>query len=169
MTLGHQRQSGAVLRITVDRSSEKIQRQSDAILLPGDRVWEGAQIQIVGREIDGWPLRRSSDFGSLQCRLDDASNADCDLVLKFEDVFQRAIEPLCPEMSAGFGFDQLRGDAHPATGFANRAFEQVSYPQFTPDLPRIDTLPLVGETRIAGDDEQPADAGQRSDDLLDHA
>jgi hypothetical protein len=30
-------------------------------------------------------------------------------------------------------------------------------------------LALVGEGRIAGDDEEPADAGERGDDLLDHA
>src|SRR6266404_4808572 len=37
------------------------------------------------------------------------------------------------------------------------------------DLLHIDGLPFVGEARIAGDDEEPADAGEGGDDLLDHA
>jgi len=38
-----------------------------------------------------------------------------------------------------------------------------------PDLLHIDRLAFVGKARIAGDHEQPADARERSDDLLDHA
>src|SRR6266404_6011159 len=37
------------------------------------------------------------------------------------------------------------------------------------DLLHIDGLPFVGEAGIAGDDEEPADAGEGGDDLLDHA
>src|SRR5262249_25664635 len=37
------------------------------------------------------------------------------------------------------------------------------------DLLHIHRLALVGEARIAGDDEQPADVGECRNDLLDHA
>jgi hypothetical protein len=37
------------------------------------------------------------------------------------------------------------------------------------DLLHVDGLALVDEARIAGDDEKPADAGERGDDLPDHA
>ena len=37
-----------------------------------------------------------------------------DLVLQFEDVVERAVEAVGPEVRAGGGVDQLAGDAHPA-------------------------------------------------------
>ena len=49
------------------------------------------------------------------------------------------------------------------------SFEHVTYSELAPDLLHIDGLAFVHKTRIAGDDEQPADAGERGDDLLDHA
>src|SRR5438105_10502949 len=72
-------------------------------------------------------------------------------------------------MRAGRCVDQLPGNAHPVTALAYRAFEHITNAEFTADALHIDCLALVGEARIAGDDEQPADARQRGDDLLDHA
>ena len=67
------------------------------------------------------------------------------------------------------GVDQLRRDANAPGGLAHRAFEHVVHAQFAPDLLHVDRLPFVREARISGDDEQPADARQRGDNLLDHA
>src|SRR5580693_9660827 len=61
--------------------------------------------------------------------------------------------------------DQLRGDADPAARFAHRAFENIAHTQFAADRLHIDRLALVGEARIAGDDEEPADAGECRNDL----
>src|SRR5271165_1900610 len=61
------------------------------------------------------------------------------------------------------------GDADPVAALAHRAFEHVAHAELAPDLFHIDGLALVSEARIAGDDEEPADAAQRGDDLLDHA
>ena len=72
-------------------------------------------------------------------------------------------------MRAGEGVDQLRGDAHPAAALPDRAFEHIPHAELAPDLLHIDRSTLVGEARIAGDDEEPADARERGDDLLDHA
>src|SRR6516162_3061429 len=72
-------------------------------------------------------------------------------------------------MRAGESIDQLPSDPHPTAGFAHRALEDVADAELPPDLLHVDRLALVGETRIAGDHEQPADARERSDDLLDHA
>src|SRR6516162_2049974 len=46
---------------------------------------------------------------------------------------------------------------------------KIRLPGHQPDAAALDGLALVSKSRIAGDDEQPADAGQRGDDLLDHA
>ena len=85
---------------------------------------------------------------------------DRHLVLKLEDVFERAVEAIGPEMRAGDRIDQLRGDAHPVAALAHRAFEHVAHAEFAADLLHVDGLPFVGEARIAGDHEQPADAAR---------
>src|ERR1700730_10885715 len=72
-------------------------------------------------------------------------------------------------MRAGDRVDQLPGNADPIAAFAHRAFEHIAHAKLMPDLLRIGRLALVRETRIAGDDEQPADARERGNDLLYHA
>ena len=54
------------------------------------------------------------------------------------------------------GVDQLAGDAHAVAGLAHAAFEHIAHAEFAADLLHIDRLALVGEARIAGDDEEPA-------------
>src|SRR5262249_1227965 len=54
-------------------------------------------------------------------------------------------------------------------GLSHRAFEHIAHPELSPDPLHIDGLALVGEARIAGDDEEPFDTRQRGDDFLDHA
>jgi len=105
----------------------------------------------------------------LQCRLDHPGDADRDLILKVEDVLQRAVKAVGPQMRAAQCIDQLRGNSHPASRFAHRAFEHIADAEFAADLFHIDRLTLVRKARIAGDHEEPADAGERGDDLLDHA
>jgi hypothetical protein len=72
-------------------------------------------------------------------------------------------------MCAALRVDQLRRDAYAAGRFAQRAFEHVSDTQFPADLFHIDGLAFARKARIARDHEEPADAAERSDDLLDHA
>jgi hypothetical protein len=91
------------------------------------------------------------------------------IVLELEDVFQRAVKTVGPKMRAGGRVDQLPGNADPIAALAHRAFEHIAHAEIAPDLLHIDGLALVREARIAGDDEQPADAGERGDDLLHHA
>src|SRR5262249_34417468 len=65
--------------------------------------------------------------------------------------------------------DQLRGDAYAVSGFADAAFEDITDAEFAADLLHVDPMAFVNEGRVAGDDEQPANAGECRDDLLDHA
>jgi hypothetical protein len=46
-----------------------------------------AQVEIVGGEVGGWPRGGAAHLGGLQCRLDDPSNAQCNLILQLENVF----------------------------------------------------------------------------------
>jgi hypothetical protein len=72
-----------------------------------------------------------------QLRLDRADDTARRLVLHLEDVVERAIEAVCPDVGACRRVDQLTGDAHAITGFAHRAFEDIAHAQFAPDLPQV--------------------------------
>src|SRR5262249_52898404 len=81
----------------------------------------------------------------------------------------RAVEAVGPEMRPVRGVDQLRSDPHATACLANRTFQDVADTEFAAHPLHVDRLAFVSEGRIAGDDEEPADARERSDDLLDHA
>ena len=128
-----------------------------------------AQIVVVGVEALGRLALRALDLRPLQLRRDRADDARGDLVLQLEDIVERAFETVRPEMRPGRGIDELPGDAHPVRGLAHAAFQHVAHAQLATDLLHVDRPALVGEARIARDDEQPANARQRRDDVLHHA
>src|SRR5690606_33139825 len=65
--------------------------------------------------------------------------------------------------------NQLSGDSHLVPGLAHAAFQHVAHTEFVADILDVHRPPLVGEAGIVRDDEQPADARQRGDDVLHHA
>jgi hypothetical protein len=89
-----------------------------------------------------------------------------DLILHCEDVGEVAVVALSPDVLAGLGLDELRGDADPIADFAQAALEHIPHTQLAPDLLHIDSAALVGKAGIAGDDEQRGVARQRGDDVL---
>src|SRR6516162_10233294 len=74
-----------------------------------------------------------------------------------------------PQMRPGNRVDQLTGNADPIATLAHRAFEHITDTEFAADPLDVDVLALIGEARITGSDEQPANARKGGDDLLDHA
>jgi len=71
-------------------------------------------------------------------------------------------------MRAVSRIDQLSGDAHAVSALSHRTFEDIADTKLAADLLHIDRSALVRKARIARDDEEPADAGERRDNLLDH-
>src|SRR6516165_1551854 len=153
-----QGEGGTIPRVAFDRLTEKLQPLDISKVLRGMRLLQRAQIQIVGGEILSRPHRQPADFGGFQGGLDNASDLGCDLVLKLEHVFERTVEAVGLDMYIGDGVDQLRGDAHAIAGFAHRAFEDVADAELASHSLNIDRLVFVSDGRIAGDDEEPADA-----------
>ena len=147
----------------------KRQRFADGIPGPPMKIRHAAQIIVVGVQALGRLSLGPFDLGALELRRYRAHHALGHLVLQFENVVERAFEAICPEMCSRGGIDQLPGDPHAGGGLAHAALEHVADAQFAADLFHIDRAALVGEARIARDDEQPADARQRRDDVLDHA
>src|SRR5665213_4150728 len=72
-------------------------------------------------------------------------------------------------MAARLGFDELTGDTHATARLAHATFQYVTDAELAGDLLGIDRFALVGERRVAGDDEKTAVARQGRDDVLDDA
>ena len=128
-----------------------------------------AQKIIVGVEALGRLALGPFDLGLLQLGRDGAHHARGHLILQIEDVRQLAVETVRPEMRARRSIDELPGDAHPVARLAHAAFEHVAHAELAPDLLHVHRPALVGEARIARDDEQPAQARQGGGDVFHHA
>ena len=117
-----------------------------------------ARHELPCAEIVGGARQGANALGGQQMRLDRGGNAAGDLVLHGEDVAELAVVLFGPVMAAGDRIDELRGDAQPVAGAADAAFEHVAHAKLARDLLHVDGAVLVDEARVAGDDEQPADA-----------
>src|SRR5262249_35728716 len=89
-----------------------------------DRI--SAKVEVVRGGLARWYSSRTVYLSGLQRRFDNPGHARRDLVLKIEDVLQRAVEAVRPQMGAARRVDQLAGDTHPVTGSAHRAFEYIA-------------------------------------------
>jgi hypothetical protein len=85
---------------------------------------------------------------------DATDDARRDLILNREDVFERLVVSVRPEMNADCCIDQLGCDAQAIAGLADASFQHVADTQLPADSPRVGSLVFVSETRIAGDHEE---------------
>ena len=69
-------------------------------------------------------------------------------------------------MAAGCDIVELRRDAHAVAALADAALDHVADAEFLGDLLQVNGFALVGERRVARDHEEPAQLGQRGDDIL---
>ena len=83
-----------------------------------------------------------------------ACQARDDFVLHVEEIGQGLVEPLGPEMVAGFGVDELHVDTHAISAALNAALEDITDVQLAPDLLQVDGFALVGECGVAPDHER---------------
>jgi hypothetical protein len=100
--------TGSLYGKTAPTTTRRSHRRADRGRMPSDRWSDGRPIARFRRP--AMPARL--------CR-----RRSTRLVLEVEDIFERAVEPIGPEMRAGERIDQLRGDAHAIARFAHRAFE----------------------------------------------
>ena len=130
---------------------------------------QSPQIKIVGVQAVRALALRTLDLRLPQAWLDGADDAQRDLVLDFENVAERPVISLGPDVGAVRGLDELAGDANAVPGLAQAAFEHVAHAEFPADLLHVDGASLVGKAGIAGDHEQPFHPRQAGDDVLDDA
>ena len=128
----------------------------DVFLRADVKARHAAQEVVVGVEALGRLALGAFDFGALKLLRDRADDVLGDPILKLEDVVERALIALGPEMAARLRVDELSGDAHAVRRLADAAFEHIAHAQVAADLLHIARPALVGEARIARDHEQPA-------------
>src|SRR5262245_64348108 len=101
-----------------------------------------AQIVVVGIEVLSRLSLRTLDLVSPQPCSDRTGNADGHPILQIEDLGQRSLEAIGPEMRAGRGIDELSGNAQTVAPFANTAFEHIADSQLAADVLHIRCPPL---------------------------
>ena len=70
-----------------------------------------------GVKVFGWLALRPLDFGLFKARRDCRDYAGRDLILQLEDVIQRSVKPIGPQMCSGSGIDELASDTNLAAAF----------------------------------------------------
>src|SRR5215813_15621405 len=105
---------GGVSRINLDGTVEQSQRPTITFIV-SPKLCQRAEVKVVGVEA----LRRLAlhpfHLRVAQLGLDDAYDARGNLVLQVENVVQRTVDPIGPQMRAGRSFDQLTGYTYPPT------------------------------------------------------
>ena len=158
-----------VVRLELDRIDEQRQGLFGILRHRCEGKRQRAEIKVIGVQAVRPLPPRALDLCFAQGRLDDTYNADRQLVLDGEDIVERAVVMVGPDVGAGSGVDQLSRDANAVPGFPDAAFEGVAHAQLAADLLQVHRLAPVGEARVAGDYEDPFDPGQPGDDVFDHA
>ena len=79
-------------------------------------------------------LFRASRLGGDELGVERACQPRDDFVLHVEEIGQRLVEPLGPEMIAGFGVDELHVDAHAVAAALDAALEHIADVQLAADL-----------------------------------
>jgi hypothetical protein len=92
----------------------------------------------------------------INLRFDRGDDGVGNFILYCEYVGQVAVVMLCPDMTAGRGVIELRGDAYAIAASSDTAFEHVAHAELSGDLPHMDWLALIGERGVARDHEEPA-------------
>src|SRR5215472_9634954 len=96
-------------------------------------------------------------------RADDAAH---DFILHGEGVGEIPVIAFGPYMGAGRRLDELSCYPHAVACLAHTPLKNVAHPQLAPDLFDVDGPALVGETRVARDDEEPTPFREGGDDVL---
>ncbi len=131
-----------IVGIGGERAIEKAARLRD--IVRGQTPIEPSQtLKIEVHRVGVRRLFRASRLGGDELGVERARQARDDFVLHVEEIGERLVEPLGPEMTAGFGVDELHVDAHAVSAALNAALEDIADVQLAPDLSsRRAALPL---------------------------
>src|SRR5260370_2589943 len=89
-----------------------------------------------------------------------------DLILERENIFERPVVVIRPEMAAAAGIHQLSGYPRVVTGLAHAALQYVRHSQIATDVLHVCCFAFVGEGRGASDDQQIREPGESSNKVV---
>lgn len=101
--------------------------------------------------------------------LDPAGNRERHSVLESENVFERVLEPLGPQLRAVGRVDQFDRNANPTCIPSDAALKQVGDAQPSTDFLRVQILPFKRQARPTRNHKDCTDPGECGRDLLKHA
>ena len=102
-------------------------------------------------------------------RRDGADDSGGVLVLYVEDIIQRPVEPLRPQVTSGLRIDQLCRYADSISRLPGAAVQHIPHGEVFRDRVDVYSLSLVDEGRIAGDYQNPVELREARDDVFRHA
>src|SRR3984893_3126906 len=101
-----------------------------------------AKITVVSIDVGRPAVGEPRLFGWAQSDFKSVDDSARDVVLDRKDIGQIAVVAVGPEVGAGRGVDELRGNPHPVAGAADRAFEHRAHPKIAADGANVDQAPL---------------------------
>src|SRR4029453_9015918 len=125
-----------------------------------------ARHEIPRIEILDRPAFSADSLSSKKFRFDRGDDAGGDLVLQCEYVAELAVVSLRPYMLVRCRVNELAGNANPLAALPEAALEHVANTKLPSQMLHIHRFALVSEGRVAGNDEEPVQSGQRRDDVL---
>src|SRR5262245_19620376 len=132
------------------------------------QMWKGLCYQFVRVRVIGRLAPQTHRFGHDELRPDRIDDTIGDVILPAEDVGDRAIVAVGPDVNTLGGVDQLRGDPYSIARLAHAAFEDVARPQLAAEFPDVDRFTFAGKGRVTIDNREPLLARQTGDDVLDN-
>src|SRR4029434_8562661 len=102
------------------------------------------KIIIIRLQALGWFAQSPRHFSSFKLRRQCAYHARRHLILQIEDVFERAVVAVGPDVIACCGVNELSSDADAIAGLADASLQHISDAELAADLLQIDRLALVG-------------------------
>src|SRR6185295_18453962 len=90
-------------------------------------------------------------------------------VLQREDVPNRPIVALCPEVLTSDCVDELRVDANGVTLAPDTSLQHVAHAKLLGDLLHLHGFAFVGPTGVAPDDQDSGELREIGDDVVRHA
>ena len=124
------------------------------------------QEEFIGLRARGHPLLQRFLLGWREFEFQRGNDRLADLVLNGEDVVERPVEPIGPDLRIARCFDQLCGQPHPIARTAHAAFEDVRDIEVARQRRCRNGAALVGEGGVARDDRERRDPAQIGDDVL---
>ena len=122
-----------IVGIGGERAIEKAARLRN--IVGGQALVEPSQtLKIEVHRVGVRRLFRASRLGGDELGVQRARQARDDFVLHVEEIGERLVEPLGPEMIARFGVDELDVDAHAVSAALDAALEDIADVQLAPDL-----------------------------------